>query len=134
MYREKIRNKIEEIYLEISSNFENIKDDGLMGGKAGAILFIYYYWLYKGKNRNIPIYYFVDDLIKLIKKDTNNFTFANGIAGMGWLLSFFGNRSLIDISNEYFDEIDELIYRNSVKEIKRKNYDLLYGGDRKSVV
>jgi lantibiotic biosynthesis protein len=104
----------------------------LLGGKSG--LAFYYFSLYQALDK--PCY--ANKSIEIIEEVINNngdspflfqtTSFANGTAGLCYLLTHLQLASLTDFNmEEDFKEPDELIFIDAIEFINKNQFDFLYG-------
>ncbi len=102
---------------------------GLLSGKAGQSLFLFYHSKYKNSSiihkRSIEV---INDLFIQIEKSPQPFSFCSGIAGTCWLLDHLSNNGFIQAdSNEMLSNADDYLYQVAQIELKKGNYDFLHG-------
>jgi lantibiotic modifying enzyme len=101
---------------------------GLMGGKAGIALFMYYYYRYTNNEK------YLDKANEYIESDfeqiNNGFSFgthAGGISGILYALSIIKEEGFVDIDKELFQEFDTYLSDSITNCFKNNNYDFLHG-------
>lgn len=102
---------------------------GLILGKAGVTLFLFYYAKYIN---NQKIHDFATELLESVLIDINDgfsyHTHANGISGVGFVINLLTQEDFIEINTEEVLEIiDEYLYPLMIAELRNKNYDFLHG-------
>lgn len=113
---------------------------GLMKGKMGSV--IYFYEMYKlyGNNGYIEkCFELLEELFTFINSDQANipgddegliirdYTFLQGRAGLGFLLSYFESEGVIDEMEENLRVIDELLFPFALQLLDEKFMDFLQG-------
>lgn len=102
---------------------------GLMGGKAGIVLFLFYYA--KLVNKQEPYDSALELLTSVfeeINKGFNYHTHAAGLAGIGTVMEILTQEDLIDAdTDDLLGEMDVYVYNLMQQELKNKNYDFLHG-------
>jgi len=121
-----INSKIELIRSQIT-NSQNIS---LFGGKAGIAIFYNYLYLLDNSSSNRAIAkQLILDCIGSLQNIASDFSFANGIAGIIWSISFQRNIGLIKAeSDDIFNKIDTFIEGHFEEKFEEKNFDYLFGG------
>lgn len=125
--RQKIIDKIDEIANCLENSSNNIMD--LMGGKAGEIIFWAYYHKYKKeKSYDERIVNMLSGIFDNVNKNIKYPTFANGLAGLGWVVEHLVRNDFIEADTDHmFSELDEYLYECMMYYIKEGNYDYLHG-------
>jgi len=124
----KIENKLEDIFIAITK-FNPTNSLGLLGGYAGVFLFVYFYYQYTKQEKHLRF------LIKNFETFYNNIwrikhsSFANGYAGICWLIRFFEKEDVLEVSDvdEVLAELDSVITIFMLQELQNKNWDFLHG-------
>jgi len=125
-YLEKLAD-IAEVVAKESKKSEGRID--LMGGKAGAALFLFYYANYA---RNETYYdrgmELLNDVFDQINAGALYHSFAGGLAGIGWTVDHLIKQDFIDAdSDDILSDLDEFLHKMMISEIKEKHYDFLHG-------
>jgi lantibiotic modifying enzyme len=104
----------------------------LLGGKSG--LAFYYFSLYQALDKSCYANKCIEIIEEVINTNDNspfllsNTSFANGTAGLCYLLSLMQQASLTNFNmEEDFKEPDELIFTNAIEFINNNQLDFLYG-------
>lgn len=125
-----IEDKIIEILNIISiKEFKNNSGIGLLSGASGVSLFFLecsrYFNNEKYLDTGIEILETIilqSDLIK------NNFTFCNGLVGVGWLIKYAEEFGYIEGNQNILDDIDNHIFdKFTIPMINQNFYDFLHG-------
>lgn len=127
--KEKIDKKLDEIYKSIVENLENETEIGLLSGKSGICLFLFYYSEYLGSEE--PANLAVDILTETIERINTRVyakTYCSGLSGIGWLLNHLAEEGFIDVDiDSLSSSIDEIIEKSVEEEMEANNYDFLHG-------
>lgn len=125
-----ITNGISEIadLLLMKLNLTDIDEIGLLEGKTGIALFLFYYSRYSNKKK------YFDKALNLIYDDINRInneptsSSSNKLSRIGWTIKhlvecgFLGHEKL-----KILRDIDSLLYEGMIDDVKEGNYDLLHG-------
>lgn len=120
----KVEKKIQEIdTCIISKKIEpNIS---LLCGEGGIALYLFYRFVQtQNENYRELAYEKLNEIINTINNSMAYPTFADGLAGIGWLIEHLNNQGFIEINaNEFLTDLDEHLY--SVMN-NAKHYDYLH--------
>lgn len=131
------RIKLDENRIEIINNIlkeiadaiilHKPKSIGLLGGDLGLILYLYEYMHYlKWEELGEVISNRLSESLDIAKRSVP--TFCSGLAGLGWLLQYFSNESLLETDLDFImSNVDEILEKWMIKEILSGNYDFLHG-------
>lgn len=99
-----------------------ISDTGLLTGGFGELVFLI------ENNSILDLRKPIEVMLKLINDSDNN-SFCNGLGGAGWFVNYLVVKGLLDEreSRNLLCQIDEQLYRSSIKWIVDNNTDFLYG-------
>lgn len=102
---------------------------GLMTGKGGVVLFLFYYYRYTGDNKYEK---YAQKLLENIIDDIDNGkihpAYCGGIAGICWLILHLVENNFIDKENlELLDHFDTYLFKSMRKMISNKYFDFLHG-------
>jgi lantibiotic modifying enzyme len=110
---------------------EFVPSIGLYGGEAGTTLLMAQFYLktrdgkYLSKLREN-----LDKMIHLCSESTDVLItpyFSNGLAGFGWLLCYLRENALVDFTDDYLSDLDDIL-QDQLKDIDSATYwDLLHG-------
>jgi lantibiotic modifying enzyme len=104
-------------------------DPSFASGHSGAAMFYgYYYSLTKDKKLQTKCENLIERLIDYISKYEVSFTLCDGLAGLCWCIQHLIANDVIDASESILDDLDELIAKFAITQLKLGNYDLLHGG------
>lgn len=56
------------------------------------------------------------------------FSFCSGLAGYAWFINFLQQNNLVELDDDFFDEIDEILFKKMEQLFRDKKYDLLHEG------
>ena len=100
---------------------------GLLGGDLGLILYLYEYMHYlKGEELDEVISNRLSMSLNIARRSVP--TFCSGLAGLGWLLQYFSNESLLETDLDFImSDVDEILEKWMIREIHNGNYDFLHG-------
>jgi len=103
--------------------------DSLVSGKAGEVLFWSYYSVFKDDEIHLQrVVKIITDIFNNIEKGNNSPTFAQGLAGIGWIVEhLFKNKLIKGDSNKIIGTLDELLYPHMINFLNEKEYDYLHG-------
>ncbi|MBB5621667.1 lantibiotic modifying enzyme [Pedobacter cryoconitis] len=112
-------------------NKDLIADISLYSGSGGILLFqALLFKLTKKDKHERALEITLAHIIRLIGNPQTvlSSTFANGLAGIGWLFLFLKDLEILDPDTDIFFQDIDLYLSNALNEMcKRKNYDLLHG-------
>lgn len=102
---------------------------GLMTGKGGVVLFMFYYYRYTDDNKYEK---HAQELLENIIDDIDNGkihpAYCGGIAGICWLILHLVENNYIDKENlELLDHFDTYLFKSMRKMISNKYFDFLHG-------
>ena len=128
MIRDQIIAKLENISLTLKENLNKEHNVGCLSGGAGIALFFYYYYEYSTDEK----YYStgasaIEGCLKKIKNSNRELSYCSGLAGFGWVLAHLKGRGSISLEEDFLIEIDTIIYKILGVELKKNNFDFLYG-------
>jgi len=126
---ESLTQKLDEIADIILSETIDTENIGLMSGKPGIALFLFYYADDKTKQKFYDkAFELVQEVFDAINDGFTFHTFAGGLAGIGWTISLLAEKDFIDIDAEdSLSELDEYLYNAMMADIRSGNYDFLHG-------
>lgn len=119
--------KIQEI-AQILKHYNTKNNLSLMGGGIGVSMFLSYYAKLTENNAFADKSFdMISDIFDSISNGDNYPTFANGLAGLGWVLEHLSHNYFIKIdTTEVIGELDGFLYQYMIKEINTGNYDYLH--------
>lgn len=126
---EKILHEIAEDIIERFDKKELKEDIGLLSGKAGISLFMFYNARYF-KSEKYEEY--AQKILEDVFNDINNGnlipTYCSGLAGVCWTVNHLVEEKFIDKDNlQVLDEFDEYLYKAMQGYIERNDFDFLHG-------
>lgn len=109
-----------------------IKGDGLYGGESGVVLYRLYAFLITGdikyKNKVLVSLNEIIEKIGTPSGMTGSVSLSAGFTGLGWVFRLLKKHGVIgDDFNDFIYELDERIYKRSLKEIDNLNFDYMHG-------
>jgi lantibiotic modifying enzyme len=121
--------KIEEISKIVSTNTHSQKDpiESIFGGYAGNTLYMYYASVF---HQNTDYRTQADEMLESLvgQLSFKQYSYCNGLAGVGWLLCHLQTNQLIDPQDNIFEEVDSLLVQDMLKQLKVGKYDYLHEG------
>lgn len=119
----KINNQLNSDIIDKHRNYS------LLSGKTGIALYFFYFSRYsKSQEFNDKAFKIMEEVINELNSQGSIFTFAGGIAGIGWTIEHLNREGFIECdTNEVLSEIDEILFKSMIYELKRGNYDYLHG-------
>ncbi len=119
--------EIAEALLKIP--IQDIESISLMSGRTGIALFLFYYARYSGdKKCNHQAQLLISSIFDEINSGKTYYTFAGGLAGIGWTINHLNQYKLFETYNDDpLYDIDQFLYNMMMMEIRSGNYDYLHG-------
>ncbi len=120
-------NKLDEIAYCLS--MYNNNSNNIIGDNIGIALF----YLYYSRLTLSQIYYdkgfkIISNIIDFYNKDINRI-FSINLSKFGWLVENLRKTGFIDINESILsEEIETILFKDMIDNIKNDNYDLLHGG------
>lgn len=115
-----ILNLLDVIYEKIISSLDSIKNNGLLEGRMGIVLFLYKYARIKNSEKiEEKAGDIIDDIWESVHMEKPSSSFYNGDSGIAWGLFWLGKNGFLEIDNtlnSYTESVDINIFR--VQEIK----------------
>lgn len=126
---EKILHEIAEDLIEKFEKKELEKAIGLLAGRSGVALFMFYSGHYFNNERYTNYAHRVlEEVFKDINEGSILSTFCSGLAGVGWLLHHLVEKGYLEDENlEVLEHFDNYLYNQMVLFINNENYDFLHG-------
>jgi lantibiotic modifying enzyme len=124
----KLQQKLEEIKtILMTDGNESSKNISLLSGKTGEALFLFHYYEFtKDKSVLEKSYEILNSIFENLGDEY--FSFGAGYAGIGWFLSHCMENEWLDVdANEILEDVDVLIYKQSLDRLRRGNYDFFHG-------
>ena len=127
--RENILSVLDKIDSCLQKSFTNtISLPSLASGYPGIALFYSYYSQFTQdthyQNLSSSI---IENCFEYIAQNDATYTFADGIAGLGWTIQHLLKNNLLEGTEDALDEIDDYLKQVSIYQIKSGNYDFLHG-------
>lgn len=125
----KVESKLDEIYHCLNKSNLHIGYD-LYNGACGTALFNFYYARYKSDQEAYNTgFSLVSTILDNVNGDNIDFTFSNGLAGIGWTIEHLAKNDFFDFnSDELLSELDNFLYPLMINQIRSGNYDFMRGG------
>jgi len=121
---EKLDSKLESEYLK-----EGFVNPSFASGHSGAAMFYAYYYLLTNDPKHLnKCENLIERLIDYISNHEVSFTLCDGLSGLCWCIQHLIANDIIDASESILDDLDEVIAKFGITQIKLGNYDLLHGG------
>lgn len=127
----RISEKIEEIAALLSLVDRKQTDFSLLNGTIGTAIFLAYYGRYRKSEFHLELAgeLITNTIDNLNDAGTLSLTYANGVSGVFWGIQHLIHEGFIEAdANELFTDVDELIYKEMISQIKAENFDYLHGG------
>jgi len=125
-----VRSKIDEISeVFYQMNFHSL-EPGLMAGKSGIILFLVNHAkIFRCEESAELAFKMLNSTIEDVYNKHETFTFSDGLAGIGWLLTHLVKYDMIEFdADNGLEDIDKPLAQMMKLDLAQGNYDLLYGG------
>lgn len=120
---------LKEIAIHLTLQVNQLKDNGLMSGKMGVLLYLYYYSRYA---KNETFEWFADSILNNILDNLSINTpleFYNGLTGIGWAIEYlYQNHFIYGDTNEILADIDQKVLEYDFTQIKDLNLEKGLGG------
>lgn len=102
---------------------------GIYDGNCGIILFLFYYARHtKNKKYEKLAEILTTKLLDIFCYEINKHSFSGGLSGILYLLDFMKEQKFIDVDlSDCKKEIEDFLFKQMKKEIKRKHYDFMHG-------
>ncbi len=102
---------------------------GLLTGKMGIVLFLYYYSLYAKRDEFKDIgFEIISEIFDQIEADEVPHTFCEGLAGVGWGLQHLADRGFVETDiDDILAELDGFSSEVLHRHIEERNFDFLQG-------
>ena len=98
----------------------------LYSGDLSILLFYAHSYLCNGnKNYLQKVYDYLDTVSTPLKPKSS---FCSCLAGYAWFICFLHKNKLIELDNDYFEEIDVILFNEMKRLLGRNKYDLLHEG------
>lgn len=127
MLKKRIEFKLKELN-EYYKNNESVNHSALFFGDAGIFLFRLYYQNYlKEPNTHLESS-LITFLKKTLESPLGSSSITEGISGFAWFLGHLQKKDIIELDEELFNDLDDIVYSTAVKELNDKNHDFMHGG------
>jgi lantibiotic modifying enzyme len=123
---------VDAIKKKLIEKSDTIKGVGLLTGKSGSLLFMYEYYKATG-NEEVLDYIFIllNEIFDLLENSIDEFklSFANGLAGILWLINYIQKDNVIEIdATDLGEDVQDVLYQQMCLHLKSGHYDYLHGG------
>ncbi len=124
-----IKEKIQSIATEIKKHNIDPNNIGLLGGNSGLLLFLFYFAKYSNKVEYEELgYEIIDSIFDSLNNKAPQTPFSGGLAGIGWTINHLVDNGFFEAdTNEIFSDVDVVLYKTMIENIKNKEYDYLHG-------
>ncbi|MEA3477357.1 MAG: lanthionine synthetase C family protein [Bacteroidota bacterium] len=125
-----VRSKIDEI-AEVFYNLDYQEtDSSLMVGKSGIVLFLLYHArVFRNEHSNDLAFALLNQILDEIRDHNDSFTYADGLAGVAWLIEHLIQQDFLDFDQEEsLEEIDRTLSKLMKLDFRHGNFDFLHGG------
>ena len=121
--------KIADYYLKYY-NLQS-KDEihiSLMGGDLGVAFFLGYYYILEGRKEVYDLCcQLLGRCIEHVSSNPVEWSFCQGVAGLGWLIQHFSDLGIIDFDDSILDDYDVFLGQKGIHSMQQKNFDFLHG-------
>lgn len=103
---------------------------GLHGGTSGMALFLSYYdnIILQKNEISQRVFQILEYNIQWINSGKKIHTLCRGISGFGWLCEHLRKMDMLsDVNIEFLDDLDHVLYKQMIYDIKHENYEFLHG-------
>ncbi|HLP44420.1 MAG TPA: lanthionine synthetase C family protein [Candidatus Kapabacteria bacterium] len=122
--------KLSEISDVLLKNTEKLNGNiGVMGGKAGVVLFFFYYAHLTMEEKYVDFAHrLINETFDEINQDVTIHTMAGGLAGVGWMMEHLVQNDFVEAdTDEILESLDPFLHKAMMFEIEKGNYDFLHG-------
>jgi lantibiotic modifying enzyme len=118
--------QISEILMEEDRDSNN--EIGLLGGKMGEAVFLFYYASFSGKEEYYRrAYALIDETFNKVKNEINNHSLYNGLSGIGWALEHLVQNGFLEADEDILADLNTYLYDAMITKLQQYHYDLLQG-------
>ena len=103
---------------------------GLHGGTSGIALFLSYYdnIILQKNEISQRVFQILEYNIQWINSGKKIHTLCRGLSGFGWLCEHLRKMDMLsDVDIEFLDDLDPVLYKQMIYDIKHDNYEFLHG-------
>lgn len=116
--------QISEILMENDQDFKI----GLLEGKMGESVFLFYYASFSGEAKYYQhAFALIEEVLNRVKNDINNHSFYNGLSGIGWAIEHLVQQGFLEIKEDILADLDPYLYDAMKRDLQQYHYDLLQG-------
>jgi lantibiotic modifying enzyme len=125
-YREKL-SEIADVLLKNTGKLNN--NIGIMGGKAGIVLFLFYYARMTREEKYVDFaHQLINEMFDEINNEASIHTLAGGLAGVGWMMEHLVQNDFVEAdTDEILESLDPFLHKAMIYDIEQGNYDFLHG-------
>ncbi len=129
MNKDQLYGKLNEINEVLTRKFHKEGDIGILEGSAGISLFFFYYSRFNSSNESESFgAKIIENAINKINEGYYNPSYCSGIVGLAWAIELLVEENFINADTGHiFNDLDDTFYSILISEIKKGNYDFLYG-------
>lgn len=120
---------VDSIYKELMS-CDLSGNIGLHGGTSGIALFLSYYdnIILQKNEISQRVFHILEYNIQWINSGKKIHTLCRGLSGFGWLCEHLRKMDMLsDVNIEFLDDLDHVLYKQMIYDIKHENYEFLHG-------
>ncbi|WP_348724379.1 lanthionine synthetase C family protein [Parabacteroides goldsteinii] len=103
---------------------------GLHGGTSGIALFLSYYdnIILQKNEISQRVFQILEYNIQWINSGKKIHTLCRGLSGFGWLCEHLRKMDMLsNVNIEFLDDLDHVLYKQMIYDIKHENYEFLHG-------
>ena len=126
--KKKINDIIDKIFFVLAKNVQTINPFDVYMGKSGIYLFLLFYKFRKNQQTKELDCLFESIVESASHCEISNFQKLTHYAEMAWLACFLYKKNIVDFDlNDFFSEIDGILYEGMISLLKEKEYGLVNG-------
>jgi len=124
-----LSDQVDFIAAQILDRKQEVKEAGLLGGKAGiALLFAYLAKAFPAKDYLQHTLDYLDELSNALANEELNYSMSSGVAGIAFVFQHLRNIGLLDPDEDLnLSELDAFIASGAEVDFKSGNWDPLHG-------
>lgn len=124
-----LREKISQFAQILKDRAQNVDDIGLLDGRMGIALFLYYYSRFSGQEEWKDLgFTLLEGIFDQIETDEVPHTFCEGLAGIGWGLTHLISQGFVEADiDSILEELDQFSSDVMRRYIEDSNFDYLQG-------
>lgn len=123
-----LKEKTAVIARHLSATRQELPTPALYTGTSGIALYFAVLYLYTRRNEyREQMNRYIDQTTRRVESGVNLMsTFCNGLAGYGWLVCYLRDHDLLDVSEEYLRELDELLLEQMKRFCAARQFDQMH--------